>query len=145
MAQEVFLKLYHQPPRERSNLGGWLLRVSANLCYNYLRGEERRCRREESHCREEVGVIPPEEVVIRNQEARLVHQCLVKLPPRDRVCLLLKNAGHSYAEIAEVIQVDKNSVGTILARARRHFASLYNESEGRDDRVSGRGPSSNLS
>lgn len=145
IAQDVFLKLYHQPPRERSNLGGWLLRVAANLSYNYLRGEERRCRREKSQCREDAGATSPEEVVIRSQEARLVHQCLAKLPPRDRICLLLKNAGHSYAEIAEVIQVDKNSVGTILARTRRHFASLYNESEGRDDRVSGRWPSSNLS
>jgi len=44
LTQEVFLKLYHQPPRERSNLGGWLLRVAANLAYNRLRGEERRCR-----------------------------------------------------------------------------------------------------
>jgi len=145
LTQEAFLRLYHQPPRERSNLGGWLLRVAANLAYNYLRGEERRRRREESQCREEGGVIPLEEAVIRSQEARLVHQCLAKIAPRDRICLLLKNAGHSYAEIAEVIQVDKNSVGTILARARRHFAGLYNESEGRDDCVSGRGPSSSLS
>lgn len=145
LTQEVFLKLYRQPARERDNLGGWLLRVAANLAYNHLRGEGRRRRREESQYREEAGVIPLEEAVIRGQEARLVHQCLARLPPRDRICLLLKDAGHSYAEIAAVIQVDRNSVGTILARARRHFASLYSELEGRDDRVSGRGHSSGLS
>lgn len=145
LTQETFLKLCHSPPRETSNLCGWLLRVAANLAYNYLRGEERRGRREEGHCREEAGVIPLEEAVIRKEEARLVQQCLAKLPSRDRICLLLKNAGHSYTEIAEVIQVDKNSVGTILARARRHFAGLYNDLEGRGDRVSGRGHSSGLS
>ncbi|CEP68356.1 RNA polymerase sigma factor, region 3/4 [Moorella glycerini] len=145
LTQEVFLKLYHQPPRDNSNLGGWLLRVAANLAYNYLRGEERRRRREEGQFREETGVIPLEEAVMRSQEARLVHQCLAKLPPRDRICLLLKNAGHSYAEIAAVVKVDKNSVGTILARARRHFADLYKELEGRDDHVPGRGSSSGLS
>ncbi|WP_433542754.1 RNA polymerase sigma factor SigX [Neomoorella humiferrea] len=145
LTQEVFLKLYYQPPREKSNLGGWLLRVAANLAYNYLRGEERRRRHEENQAREEGGVIPLEEAVIRSQEARLVHQCLAKLPPRDRICLLLKNAGHTYAEIAAVIQVDKNSVGTILARARRHFIALYSELEGRDDHVSGGGHSSGLS
>jgi len=139
------MKLYHSPPLEKNNLGGWLLRVAANLAYNYLRGEERRRRREEGQYREEASVIPLEEAVIRKEEARLVRQCLAKLPPRDRICLLLKNVGHSYAEIAEVIQVDKNSVGTILARARRHFAGLYNELEGRGDRVSGRGYSSGLS
>ncbi|MGI9859809.1 RNA polymerase sigma factor SigX [Moorella naiadis] len=141
LTQEAFLRLYRQPPRDKGNLGGWLLRVAANLAYNYLRGEERRRRREEGQFRVEAGVIPLEETVIRSQEARQVHQCLAKLPPRDRICLLLKNAGHSYAEIAAVIQVDKNSVGTILARARRHFAALYSELEGRDDHVSGRRPS----
>ncbi|MBS3887122.1 MAG: RNA polymerase sigma factor SigX [Dethiobacter sp.] len=145
ICQEAFLKLYHRPPREKNNLSGWLLRVAANLAYNHLRGEERRRRREDGQFRTDVGVISVEEAVIRNQEARLVHQCLAKLPPRDRVCLLLKNTGHSYAEIALAIEVDKHSVGTILARARRHFAGLYSELEGRDDRVSGRGYSSDLS
>ena len=145
LTQETFLKLYHRPPREKNNLCGWLLRVAANLAYNYLRGEVRRLRREENLCREEAGVIPLEEAVIQNQEAYLVHQRLTKLEPRDRICLLLKNAGYSYAEIAAVIQVDKNSVGSILARARRHFASMYCESEGREDRVSGREHSTSLS
>ena len=145
LTQEAFLKLHHRPPREKNNLSGWLLRVATNLAYNHLRGEERRRCREEGQCREEIGVIPLEEAVMRSQEARLVHQCLSKMPPRDRVCLLLKNDGYSYAEIASVIAVDKHSVGTILARARRQFAGLYNESEGSGDRVSRRGPSSNLS
>jgi RNA polymerase sigma factor (sigma-70 family) len=144
LTQEVFLKLYRQPPRDKSSLGGWLLQVAANLAYNCLRGEERRRRREEGHFRAEDGVIPLEETVIRSQEARQIHRCLTKLPPRDRICLLLKNTGYSYAEIAAAIQVDKNSVGTILARARRHFAALFQEMEGSDDHVSGRRPSGSL-
>jgi RNA polymerase sigma factor (sigma-70 family) len=144
LAQEVFIRLYRRPPEREDNLAGWLLRVAANLAYNYLRGEERRNRREEGQYREGAGVIPLEEAVIRSQEARLVHQCLGRLPPRDRMVLLLKNDGHSYAEIAAVIQVDKDSVGTILARARRHFAGLYRELEGRDDRVLERGNPSGL-
>jgi len=111
------------------------------LAYNYLRGEERRRRREEGQFREEAGVIPLEEAFIRSQETRQVHSCLAQLPPRDRICLLLKNAGYSYAEIAAVIQVEQNSVGTILARARRHFAALYSKFEGRDDHVPRRRPS----
>ena len=136
LTQEVFLKLYHNPPREKDNLSGWLLRVAVNLAYNYLRGEERRRRREEGQYREKDGIIPLEEAVILKHDAQMVHQCLAKLSPRDRICLLLKNDGYSYAEISAAIQVDKNSVGTILARARRRFSDLYNELEGRDDSVS---------
>jgi len=137
LTQEVFLKLYYCPPRERNNLGGWLFKVATNLAYNYLRDEGRRQCREEKQYREDSGILPLEETVIRNQEARLVRQCLAKLAPRDRICLLLKDSGHSYAEIASIIEVDKNSVGTILARARRHFADFYDELGGRDDHVSG--------
>ncbi len=145
ITQEVFLKLHLSPPRDQSGLGGWLLRVAANLGYNYLRGEARRRRREEGQYREEADVVPLEEAVIRDQEAKRVHRCLANLEPRDRMCLLLRNAGHSYTEIASVIEVEKSSVGTILARARRHFRDLYNDLEGRGDYVSGRRDSANLS
>jgi RNA polymerase sigma factor (sigma-70 family) len=145
LTQEVFLKLYRQPPQDKNNLGGWLLRTAANLAYNRLRDEERRRRREEGQFRVEAGVIFLEEAFIRSQEARQVHQCLAQLPPRDSICLLLKNAGYSYTEIAAAIQVDKNSVGTILARARRRFADLYSKLEGRNGYVSGRRPSGSFS
>ena len=144
LTQEVFLKLHHSPPRDQSALGGWLLRVAANLGYNYLRGETRRRRREEVQYREEADVISLDEAVIRDQEAKRVHRCLAKLEPRDRMCLLLRNAGHSYTEIAVVIETEKGSVGTILARARQRFRDLYSELEGRDDHVSGRRNSASL-
>lgn len=98
--------------------------MATNLAYSYLRGEKRRRHREEERFQAGAGITPPEEKVIRSQEACQVHRCLTKLPPRDRICLLLKNEGYSYAEIAAVVKVEKNSVGTILARARRHFAAL---------------------
>lgn len=119
--------------------------MAANLAYNFLRGEERRRRREEDQVRKATGVVPLEEIIIRRQETRQVRNCLEQLPPRDRLCLLLKNVGYSYAEIAAVLQVDRNAVGTILSRARRRFAGLYSQCEGRGDHVSGRGRSAGLS
>ncbi|MGB9661494.1 MAG: sigma-70 family RNA polymerase sigma factor [Moorellaceae bacterium] len=137
LAQEVFLKLYCRPPGDKSNLRGWLMRVAANLAYNYLRGEQRRRRREEgSFLKERCNLTSLEEALLRDEEARRVRDCLARLSPRERLCLLLRQEGYSYAEIASVIQVDKNSVGTILARARRHFVVLYDGCEGREKNVS---------
>lgn len=57
-------------PGDKSNLGGWLMRLAANLAYNYLRGEERRRRREEgSALKETCGVISLEEAFLRDEEA----------------------------------------------------------------------------
>ncbi|MGQ9825199.1 MAG: sigma factor [Desulfotomaculales bacterium] len=33
LIQEIFLKLYRQPPLDTENTGGWLLRVAANLAF----------------------------------------------------------------------------------------------------------------
>ena len=56
---------------------------------------------------------------------------LEKLPEKDRSILLLYNHGLSYAEMAEVLEINPNSVGTTLVRAINTLKELlkhhYNE------------------
>jgi DNA-directed RNA polymerase specialized sigma24 family protein len=47
------------------------------------------------------------------------------LSERDRQALLLKEEGLDYQEIADVLQIEKSSVGTTLSRARRRLAEAY--------------------
>ena len=131
IAQETFLKLYSTPPAEFANPGGWLSRVATNLAYNFLRGERHRRDRENrtAHWAE-----PPEnleERLLRNQEAIQVKEVLDRMPVRDRTCLVLKFTGYSYEEIAGIINVEKSSVGTILARARARFKEDFLQRERR--------------
>lgn len=126
LAQEVFLKLYSNPPADFSNPGGWLAQVATNLAYNHLRGEKRRHNREEYvGVRELPNVVAIDDIQNRNQEIRLVRQVLAKLPERDRMLLLLKFSGYRYEEIAPVIGVEKTSIGTLLARAQSRFRQAY--------------------
>jgi RNA polymerase sigma factor (sigma-70 family) len=136
VAQETFIKLYQSPPREPSNLGGWLTRVSANLAYNHLRSEKSRRRREISSAQHATGrETGPEEELLRVEEVAFTRQALELLPERDRACLLLKFSGMNYAEIARVTGIKENSVGTILARARAKFKREYIRIKGSDDGV----------
>jgi RNA polymerase sigma factor (sigma-70 family) len=136
VAQETFIKLYQSPPREPSNLGGWLTRVSANLAYNHLRSEKSRRRREISSAQHAAGrETGPEEELLRVEEVAFTRQALELLPERDRACLLLKFSGMNYAEIARVTGIKENSVGTILARARAKFKREYIRIKGSDDGV----------
>lgn len=130
VAQEVFLRLYDDPPREFTNLPAWLTKVTTNLSLNYMRGEKRRLRREERE-------IPPEEAAPDESLESLsqmepVRAALALLPERDRICLLLKSSGYDYAEIAHAIGVNRASVGTILARARERFKKVFTEGVGHD-------------
>ncbi|RJQ29314.1 MAG: sigma-70 family RNA polymerase sigma factor [Peptococcaceae bacterium] len=128
VAQETFLRLYRTPPQEQNNIAGWLMRVAANLAYNHLRGENNRARRESAKFLEEpVAASSPsvEEMFLQSEEARMVHSVLQRLPPRDRVCLLLKHSGAGYREIADALSIKPGSVGVILARARAGFKKEY--------------------
>lgn len=132
IAQEAFVKLYSKPPNKYENIGGWLSRVATNLAYNYLRSEKSRLLREDKIGRKKCVVDSSEEMVIRDEETRVVRHTLQALQERDRLCLLMKHSGFSYDEISEAIGVKKSSVGTIIARAQAKFKKLYLEKRGSD-------------
>lgn len=133
MAQETFLKLFQTPPREQSNLGGWLARVATNLAYNQLRSEKSRKGREIKSDLGLVAMAPAEEIALRNEEIRLVQSALDSLQDRDKTCLLLRYSGMSYADIAGVLGIKPSSVGTTLARAQAKFKDEYLRLKGRGD------------
>lgn len=125
IAQEVFMKLFNNPPGH-PNVAAWLFKVANNLAYNYLRSEKARSTKEPAvSADDEEKVISIEDIAIRNQEIRAIRKVLELLPERDRMCLLLKFSGYKYNEIAEIIGVEKTSVGTILARSQAKFMEKF--------------------
>ncbi len=125
LSQEVFLRLYNNPPGHE-NVAAWLFKVANNLSYNHLRDEKARGAKEPAvSADEEDKVISIEDIAIKNQEIREIRKVLALLPERDRMCLLLKFSGYRYSEIAEVIGVEKTSVGTILARSQAKFIAKF--------------------
>ena len=125
LAQEVFMKLYNSPP-DHNNIAAWLNKVSTNTSYNYIRNKKiHEGKNEMIYKKETDNVISIEEVAINNCEVDLTKKVLNALQPRDRMCLVLKFSGYKYSEIAEIIGVDKNSVGTLISRAQRKFKDNY--------------------
>jgi RNA polymerase sigma-70 factor (ECF subfamily) len=62
---------------------------------------------------------------VRARERALARRALEALGERDRQALLLKEEGLDYGEIADVLQIEKGSVGTTLSRARKRLAESY--------------------
>lgn len=134
IAQETFLRLYYSPPAEFTSIKGWLFRVTANLCYNYLKSEKSRKTREENTFYDK-NVIPLEDMVMRDEVTKVTRKVLLQMNARDRMALLLKFSGYSYEEIAQIIEVEKSSVGTVLSRSIQKFKNLYIQAEGGDPYV----------
>jgi RNA polymerase sigma-70 factor, ECF subfamily len=131
LAQETFLRLYrHRFSEHRThNLRAWLFRVATNLGYNSLRGNRRRQDREDglatSGSNGHNQGVDPATITLRNDERETVRQILGSLTLRQSQLLLLRHAGLSYREVAEVLSISPGSVGTLLARAEAAFEAAY--------------------
>jgi len=125
VAQETFVRALRQDTivNERS----WVFAVAHNLVRDGARRDARNRRHLELMAAEvrEEQVESVDLTLERAQEASFARKALEQLGERDRQALLLKEEGLDYAEIADVLQIEKSSVGTTLSRARRRLAESY--------------------
>lgn len=129
VAQETFVRALRQDTimNERS----WVFAVANNL----VRDDARRVSRQRKHlelmaaeAREQEQESPEEQQEITLEmanETADARRALETLAERDRQALLMKEEGLGYGEIADVLGIEKNSVGTTLSRARRRLAETY--------------------
>lgn len=138
VTQEVFLRLYKHldtTPGEEL-LRAWLLRVTINVARNTIRGQSRSTAREDQYARLETAkadwfAVAPEEEYERRLEIEETRRALDKIKEPMRSCLVLKQQGLSYREIATSLQINENNVGSLIARARKEFVRFYRKIGGR--------------
>jgi RNA polymerase sigma factor (sigma-70 family) len=97
LAQEVFLRLYKQPPDDLSKVGSWLHRTLTRLSYDYMQKQARQ-RKLEERVRSNnatLQVVHPssEQLALKEFESDTVRRTLLQLSERDRKALLLKQTG----------------------------------------------------
>lgn len=119
LAQEVFIRLYRNPPEDLATAGAWLHRVLTRVGYDYLRGRQRETRLLEKQARlaPEEAIPSHEQAVLDKMDRESVRDLLDGFSERDRQALLLRYSGFSYDEIAEQLNVRRPTVGTLLNRA----------------------------
>ncbi|MGI9167607.1 MAG: sigma-70 family RNA polymerase sigma factor [Pyrinomonadaceae bacterium] len=130
VTQEVFLRLYRNldsTPGEEL-LRPWLLRVTLNVARNTLRGQSRSMARDDEYQKTttmESWFLPPEEDYERRLAIEEARRALDKIKEPMRSCLLLKQQGLSYREIATTLELKETNVGSLVARGRKEFARVY--------------------
>ncbi len=129
VTQEVFIKLYKHKDDlpDAEMLRPWLIRVALNLAKNVVRGNIRANTRDENYVKETVenGVISVETEYEQQAELTDVNRALSKVKEPLRSCLVLKQQGLTYREIAESLELNETSIGTYVARARAEFMRFY--------------------
>ena len=135
IAQQVFVKAYFSLKRfdQRAAFSTWLYRITVNECWDLLRKKKVRPLVYESDLSEEQArqvttsaekVNPGPDISQKIEARENVDRLLEGLDERDRLMLILKEVeGYSIQEIAEVLNLNGNTVKVRLFRARRKVVS----------------------
>jgi len=129
VTQEVFLRLHNNLDAiaNEEMLRPWLIRVALNVARNTVRGNIRANTREDNYVKEgsETSETTVEMDYEQRERAKEVHRALSLIKEPLRSCLVLKQQGLSYKEIASSLDLTETSIGTFVARARQEFVRHY--------------------
>jgi RNA polymerase sigma-70 factor, ECF subfamily len=135
IAQQVFVKAYFSLKRfdQRAAFSTWLYKITVNECWDMLRKRKVRPLLYEADLSEEQArqVATSAEkskdqpdISERLEARQRVERLLEGLEERDRLMLILKEVeGFSIEEIADVLDLNPNTVKVRLFRARRRVVS----------------------
>ncbi len=128
LAQDTFLKAYRAIERTEGELNfrAWIYRIATNTAMSYFRrkrllqwipfGPGTPDRGKDLRLADRVG------------ESELIEQAMAKIGPSHSSVLLLRHhQGLSIDEIADSLQIKPNAAKVRLFRARKAFASAYEE------------------
>src|SRR5438552_7295179 len=129
VTQETFLKLHKHIDSitDSEMLRPWLIRVAINIARNTIRGAIRANTRDVNYVKEAgAGSVSSIEIDYEEHEGvNEIYRALAKIKEPLKSCLLLKQQGLSYKEIAGSLELNEASIGTFIARARQEFARVY--------------------
>jgi RNA polymerase sigma-70 factor, ECF subfamily len=124
VCQETFLRAFRALPRFRreAKFSSWLYRIALNLCRDWVRRERRTPLvqpPEDLDVMELAAAAEPsesiEDVVARNDMARVVERAMALLPEEQRTAIVLKEYhGLTFQEIADVVGCPLSTVKTRL-------------------------------
>lgn len=114
VVQEVFVRLVEGVAELRAETaGGWLRRVTVNLCLDILR-RRRRWREDE------LVELPGRDLAVARSASLDLPRAIASLPERTRAVFLLHEVeGYRHREIADALGVSVGTTKAQLFRARR--------------------------
>lgn len=127
LVQRAFVKGFERLARcrEPARVGGWLFRILANECRDYLKSRRRTdvsvdrlpgLRDDEAH---------PEADLRQNEMQRRIHAALERLDPEQREAFVLKHVdGRPYHEISALLGVSVPALKMRVHRAREGLQTL---------------------
>lgn len=124
ITQDALMKVWGMQEKmaELQNMEAWCMRITRNLALDKIKSRKYRLADE----LDRAGELPalqqqsPHAAAEQNDVMEKVHVAINGLPEKYRTILQLRDIdGHSYQEIADILDIDMNDVKVNLHRARK--------------------------
>ncbi len=114
--------------RHPDRVGGWLFRITSNLCKDYLKDR----RRDEVGLEDAPALVAPrgdpEDELDRSELGLVLDRALARLSEDQREAFVLKHVeDRSYEEMAEMLEVSVSALKMRVHRAREQLRDLLSE------------------
>ena len=146
MAQEALIRIYKNLSRYRgeAQFGTWVWRVTTNVCLDCLRRNKRNSHVSTEEMEDAGQLVPassgegPENRLETKERLKVVADSLRQLKEEYRVPIVLRDVdGRSYDEIAEILNLNLNTVKTRILRGRMQLRELLLSSGWFPERTAG--------
>lgn len=125
VVQDVLMKIWNQGSDlgEKVNVEAWCMRMAKNLSLDRLKSGHRRFQQQmevlpEAHDPQ----LTPDRITEQAELMKRIHQLIAQLPEKQRMVIQLRDIeGHSYQEIADMIEISLDQVKVNLFRARKQL------------------------
>lgn len=136
ITQEVFLRVFRSLSgfKEESSFSTWLYRITFNICIDFSRKNAKRNENSLSLDGEAADgkelELPderhaPEAAYDRKELREEIAGAILRLSEQHREVLVMREiSGLSYAEIAEVLELEEGTVKSRIARARENLRKI---------------------
>lgn len=134
--QDVFARLLDGPAspltrlRQPHSLDAWLVTMAGNQAIDHFRRHDRITRTHEALASEPIAITTPapDHDVIAQERMEHIRRALAELPSLDRLILDFYFVhGLRYAEIAEILNLNINTLSARLRRAKAKLRAMLEE------------------
>jgi RNA polymerase sigma-70 factor (ECF subfamily) len=122
-SQEIFIKLWQLKKKlhKYNNIEALSITLTKNYCYDILKSKRSANLKITHNNYTDHSISLQNTLEVRNSYD-LVQDLISKLPKKQRIILQLREVeGYSYAEIAEVLQINQTAIRVSLSRARKQL------------------------
>ncbi len=124
LVQELFIKLFYKLRffKREAKLKTYIYRMAVNMSLNMLKKKNREDKRHVTLSKVENFISIKDSNSTVSIQKKIVELAISRLPQKYRVCFILRQLEDcSYDEIANILNININTVKSRLARARQYF------------------------